>query len=336
MNNDGSGTATAPQDAAAPTTDAFGFPVESELSTESMSDDQLSAYVDKVLGVHKSAAKSAPTQTVAAPAAPAEPAKPTTPPATQPAQPATPAPQPAQPAAAPATAEKPAEPEQPEQQLVEVPGLDTSDLWVEVNNANGEKVKLTLDAGIPDDFQFTSDKQLFEILDAFNEMKALRADREKAIAEAESKRAEQETSQTEERNTMNNWAGEIQDLIDAGAIEPAKAPPANGKTYSPEEIAADPGLQKVDAVFTFMREENTARLAAGKAPLASFASAFTLYMKNQVASQAKTAAENATQTTKQRGAMVGGGSAPAADVGKGYVYKRGSARNIWQVPTDDL
>lgn len=326
MNNDGSGAATAPQDAAAPTTDSYGFPLADDRSTEGMSDEQLGSFVDKVLGI-KSAPKAAAAPLVAPPA-PAEPAKPT--------EPAAPAPAPAAPAAeakpTPVAPPAPAEPEKP----VDVPALDTSDLWIQVTNPEGQLVRLTLDEGIPDDFRFTTDKQLFEIVDAFNEMRAIRAEREAAITEAEGKRTEQQTAQATEKSTMDSWANEIQDLIDAGVLEAAKAQPADGKNYTAEEIAADPALKVVDDVFTFMAAENAKRQAAGQRPLASFASAYNMWNKQNAAATAAADQANAAQLAKQRGSVVGGTSAPAADAGKGYVYKRGSAKNIWQVPTDDL
>ncbi len=206
---------------------------------------------------------------------------------------------------------------------------------MEVTNSDGEKVKLSLDDGIPDGFLFVDDKQLFEVLDSFQEMKQLKADRETKIEATLATKAEADANQATQAATMNGWANEIQDLTDAGLIDAAKANPATGTAYTEAEIAADPGLKLTNDVFKFMSEENTKRVTAGKAPLTSFTAAFTLFKKDATAAEKEAEAKKQADLVKQRGAIVGGSSAPTGG-GKTPVYKRGSAKNIWQVNTDDI
>lgn len=302
--------------------DSYGFPVAGDMSTDDMSDAELEAFVDQSLGIKSKGNTDAPKP----------PTEPETPAAGTP-----PAPNDA--AASSTGTPAPQQPETPAKPAAELgdepPALDTSDLWLEVTDTEGEKIKLNLEDGIPDDFRFTTDKQLFEVLDAFQEMKQLKADREAVIEKAIADRSAAESDQKTQQSTMTGWANEIDDLIDAGLISKAKAQPADGKAYTAAEIAADPGLKLTSEVFDYMTKENTKRKDAGRAPLTSFAAAFTLYKKENDKSAEATALKQKNDLAKQRGGMVGGTSAPAAS-DKGYVYKRGSARNIHQVYTGDI
>lgn len=306
----------------APQTDSYGFPLAGDLSTDDMSDADLEAFVDKTLGVtHKESSDA----TAAKPVTPVSPE-------TETAVAGSPSPTPAP--AVPATT--PTEEVKPTPELnAEVPALDTSDLWLEVVTAGGEKARLNLDEGIPDDFLFASDKQLFEVLDAFNEMKQIRHDREATIEKALADKATTEADLQTQQSTMNSWATEIQDLVDAGLIDKTEKQPADGKIYSPQEIGADPGLKLTNDVFAYMKDENSKRQTAGKAPLTSFTAAFTLYKKQSDAASEVALQKQKNEHAKQRGALVGGTAAPAGS-DKGYTYKRGSARNIWQVDTSDI
>lgn len=312
---------------AAPATDDYGFPTTSEMDTEGMSDAELEAFVDKTLGVSpKGGTTNAPTAPVL-PTPPAPNADDKTP------VPPTPNPNPAPPEPPKPEAEVPEvpKPEAP----AEAPELDTSDLWVKVKNADGELVQISLEEGVPDDFQFFSDEQLWFALDSFNEMRQIKAEREAEITKSLEAKAAAESDQKTMQTTTAGWANEIQELIDAGFIEKAAKPPADGKLYTPEEVAADPGLKKTQDVFEYMKAENTERAKNGKPALTSFTAAFVQLKKQADDKEATDRQAQAANLTKQRGAMVGGTSAPVS-TDKGYVYKRGSARNIWQVKTDDI
>lgn len=305
--------APAADGAVAPQVDNYGFPVGGDMSTDNMSDAELEAFVDKTLGVKGgSGTESKETE-------PKDPAAASVQPVTPPAEvlPPPPAPEP-----------EPVEP-------VEVPDLDTSDLWLEVKDTNGDTVRLTLDEGVPDDFLFANDKQLYEVLDAFQEMKQLRKERESTIEKALADKATAEADQKTQQSTMDGWSNEIQDLVEAGLIEKSESKPADGKQFTPAEIAADPGLKLTSEVFNYMKTENAKRQAAGKNPLTSFTAAFTLYKKEADASGEAEALKQKNLLAKQRGSIVGGASAPSGS-DKPFVYKRGSARNIHQVDTSDI
>lgn len=315
--------------------DNYGFPVD-ELSTEGMSDDQLDAYVDKVLGSKTSrygtaakpgraATDTKPTDDAGAATlpAPGTVVTPTAPAKAPEADKATPTPPPA----------APVEPEAP----IEVPTLDTSDLWIEVTDADGNKVKLTLDEGIPEEMRFTTDKQLFEVLDAFNEMRDLRTQREAAIADAQAKKDAQVQGQQTEQATFAEWDAEISALIESGAIPAAKTQPADGKRYTEAELNADPGPKLISDTFAYMVAENQKRDAAGKPRIKSFATAFTLMSRANASSEEAKRQEEANKLAKQRGSIVGGGGATASVTnGKGYVYRRGSARTIRDLDLSDI
>lgn len=278
-----------------------------------MSEEEEAAYVDRVLGITPKEATETPKvdpkpteaeapKDLAAPVDPAEPVVPSTTP----------------------------EPEAPAEVA---PVLKTDDLWIEVQSTdkdgNPATVKLTLDEGIPDDFQFTNDKQLYEVLDSFNEMKRLRGERQAAVDKWESDKQEREAESQNQQEVFNSWDAEIQDLIEDGLIE---APKLKGDDPN---FRTDPSVKKVEQVFEFMRLQNEQRLKDNKAPIRSFTAAFNKWQsqENKVAEEQK--AKDEAELVKKRGAIVGGTSAPTG-ADKGYVYKRGSAKNIWQVPIDDI
>lgn len=325
--NSAAATPPATNDGVPPQTDNYGFPVAGEMSTDDMSDAELEAFVDKTLGA-KGASNDGrtgadPTGTNDDGSGSATPPVPPKTPEAVP--PPVPTPE-AKPQPAPELA-----PEPP----TEIPTLDTSDLWLEVKDTNGDTVRLFLDDGVPDDFLFTNDKQLYEVLDAFQEMKQLRREREADIEKAVTERNASETEQKTQQQTMDGWANEIQDLVDAGLIDKSDKGPADGKNYTQAEIAADPGLKTTAAVFDYMKAENAKRQTSGKPPLTSFTAAFTLYKKDSDSSAEVEALKQKNLIAKQRGAIVGGTSAPTSS-DKPYVYKRGSARNIHQVDTSDI
>lgn len=306
----------------APQVDNYGFPLAGDLSTEGMSDAELDAFVDKTLGVKGTTNDVQPASPSAVPPN-AQPETPTPPANSAEATPTSQAPE-----------DKPA-PELAPEEPAAIPELDTSDLWLEVKNTDGDPVRLTLEDGVPDDFLFANDKQLYEVLDAFQEMKQLKRQREGDIEKALADKATVEADQKTQQSTMDGWANEIQDLVDAGLIPKTDAAPTDGKMYTPAEVAANPGLKLTSEVFDYMKTENAKRATASKKPLTSFASAFTLYKNDAAIAATEAETKLKAEQVKQRGGMVGGTSAPASS-DKGYVYKRGSARNIYQVDTTDI
>lgn len=220
--------------------------------------------------------------------------------------------------------------------------IQTDDLWIEVDkvvqNEDGttktEKVKLVYDPDnpstfVPDDFQFVSDKQLFEIMEAKSEMANLYKERksevEKAIAEFESKKSEATTQQEQ----LAAWDAEIDMLIDAGIMEAPKA-----KAGTPE-FTKDPTVQKIDNVFKFMKERNKELVKNGKNPIKSFTLAYNMH-EAEAKKQADEAAKKQEIERKQTlGSMVGGSSAPSAGGSNKGHYVSGTYSNVQNAQLDD-
>lgn len=251
---------------------------------------------------------------------------------------------------------KPVVPPVEEDKPAEIPAVDLSDLWIEFEgvtvddegNQTAKTFKVGVDDELPEEARFKNDKQLAEYLEARDEMKATKKDRQQ---EHDEQVAEQESAQSAaaaRQATQDAWDSEIEDLTGAGLIEAVKNPPADPtKGYTPEEIEADPGLKTIDAVFKFMVAENEKRAAEGKGRLPSFGTAFNLWTKNQGVAEAEAKkkadeeeAKRKAEEVKNRGSMVGGSSGSGSGSGAGgsgeYIYRAGSARSIHQVDTSDL
>lgn len=307
----------------APIVDTYGFDSLDELNSD-MTPDAEAAYVDKVLGLSPKGVAEDESKSKEADAKVEQDTIIE------------------KPAEVPPAPIKPAEQKPVEVKPEEAPTLDVSDLWVDVQNREGKTVRITLEDGMPDDFTFKNDKALYDVMDAMREMKDLKADREAKIEDWHKEQEAKASAAKVSEDTVSGWNQEIEDLIETGILDKPKTSPANGQSYTPEEIAADPALQTMNGVFDFMKAENDKRLTAGKPAIKSYGLALTMYQNSEKVkadAQAKLDAEAEQKAkdelTKKRGAVVGGTSS-SAGAGKGYVYKRGSARNIWQVPTDDI
>lgn len=284
-----------------------------ELATE-MSVEEEAAFVDQTLGIKPEANNDQPKPPEAAP----EPAKePETPPApeepkvTEPEPPVVPT----------------SEPEAP----AEIATPTTDDLWVEVQDSEGNAVKLTYDpenpgAFLPNDFTFKDDKQLMDIMEAKAEMASLFKERT-AEYETELEAAEaKETAAKTDADQTAAWDAEIQDLIDGGFLETPKAKQGD------KNFLEDPTVQKVDAVFKYMAEQNKLRLDEGKPVLRSFGTAFNLYTKAQEADAKVIKEKQDNDLAKARGSLVGGTS--TASTGEAPLYTVGSAKSIWEAARD--
>lgn len=213
----------------------------------------------------------------------------------------------------------------------------TDDLWIEVEQIVeddlGEKttktVKLTYDPNdpssfIPEDFT-ASTKQLADIMDAKAEMAKIYGERQGEFDKVE----QDKSNQSQQQALLDSWDAEIQDLIDSGLIEAPKLKPNDPK------YTEDPSVLRTDAVFKFMTEENTKRIEAGKQPIRSFGTAFSLYENSEAVKAAAEAKKKDEEDTKARGAMIGGSSAASGGKAEKPVYKAGSHNNIWSVPVLD-
>jgi hypothetical protein len=276
-----------------------------DLATE-LSAEEEAAFVANELGV------SAP---VIAPDKADEPAPVQT---DDPEEPATPE-EPAAPAAPEAPAPAPApEPEKPTNAAPEA--VQTDDLWVELEDANGETFKIGVNDRIPDALVFKNDAQLAELMEARQEMKSTLAQRTTDFE------ASKQTAQEQEAATQAAAAQEteIQTLIDQGLLATPKAGPKDGKNYSPEEVKADPALQSIVDIFALQAAKN----------LPSFILAFSVYQQEQANNTKAEADRVEAENAKRRGAIVGGGSSSSSSGSAGPSYVQGSATNIYDVPVD--
>lgn len=319
MDQDGS---PAPDAAANPAPEADQKPTyetTNDLDYE-MTPEQEKAFVDSTLGITEPV-KEEPKDGKQEPAGEPEPAP------TEPETPEVPKEEPKSEPPAPAPVE-PAKVEEPEP-VVEPGAVDTSDLWIEVENSDGKSVKITLDGGLPDDFQFKSDKQLYEVMESMREMKDLREER---LADQEAK-TEQAAAKASQDDQLSTWDNEAKTLIDAGLIpEPKLKAPANGKQFTAEEIENDPSLKIQNEVYVFMKTENDKRIAEGKPPIHSFGTMFNIHTQQQKNDAEAKKKEEEAKLTKERGAMIGGTS--AASGGEKPAYVAGSHANIWSVPVN--
>jgi hypothetical protein len=223
---------------------------------------------------------------------------------------------------------------------VEIPAVDSSDLWVEIEgyivdedgaNPQAQNIRIAVGDTIPENARFKNDAQLYEVLEAQREM---REELEARNAKYKADKAVEDGKITQAANqkiTMDGWDAEIAELIEDGDIEAPKI--AAGEPGFLE----DPSTIKIDAVFKYMTAENAKRKADGKQPIQSFAVAFNRYNKQQSVLDKEAADKVESKNVKARGALVGGGSGSGGSSNTNQkVYVTNSARNIHQVDTSDL
>lgn len=232
-----------------------------------------------------------------------------------------------------------AAPQEDEVKPAEIPAVDLSDLFVEIDaymvddkgeNPQEQSIRINVGDSIPDNARFKSDKQLYEVLEAQQEMRVIRDQRNKEF-EAKTKEAEKVTNDAANKQaTLDGWDAEIADLIEDGQIIAPKVKPGD------DGFLEDPSTKLVDQVFKFMTTENDKRLKDGKRPIQSFETAFNKFNRlNEDKAKEEKEKEDA-ELAKKRGSLVGGGSSSTAPSTPPKVYRAGSARTIYQVDTSDL
>ncbi len=205
-------------------------------------------------------------------------------------------------------------------------GIDTSDLWVELEDANGKTFKIGVNDPIPEELVFKNDAQLAELTEARMEMKGTLRDRE---ADLEKSQAEQQSKQSEEAQ-LASWDNEIQELIGAGLIEAPKV------KVGEKDYLQDAAVQKIDTVFKFMASENTKRAAEGKPKIMSFGTAFTLWSSDSAKKEAEEKQKKDNEIAKARGSLVGGSSSSSSGGAHKELYTQGTAGTIHDVDFSDL
>jgi len=202
----------------------------------------------------------------------------------------------------------------------ETPAIADDELYLEVEDAEGTKFRITKIEDLPEDFVPKNNRQILELV----------RDTDKLTKEIERRDAERATAEqtaaitAREAEITTAWDAELQALIDAGDIPKPKVD-ENSPKY-----AEDPAVVKTDAVFKFMKEENDRRKEAGNPNLlTSFRDAF--YLQEREAMKAEKVAADKTESdrAKAKAGNIGGNPSSNTDA---PVYKAGSYNSIWDVP----
>jgi hypothetical protein len=182
-----------------------------------------------------------------------------------------------------------------------------TDLFIEVEDANGVTHKISAIEDLPEDFEPKHNRQILEIVAKIGKLESQRETQ--ATTAAETARQEAETKAQAER--FKSWDNEVEAL-------------AKDKRIDPKDT------ERVDAVFAHMNKINAARREAGNPNLVN---SFEDALEKLEAVEAKQVAESAKKTetdnAKKKAGLIGRTSSAAGD---NYVYRAGSARSIDDIP----
>lgn len=218
----------------------------------------------------------------------------------------------------------------------EVPA-DDSDLYVEVEDAEGNKHRITKIGDLPSDFIYKDSRQPLEIYDAIDELKAKKAERAKLREE----NATLEDSNSTRERVAQLWSAEIaamqeDETLPGGTIDWEKGEYPNAKTK-----------EQVEGLFTFMTEENVRREKEGRPYIVSLRDVAVLKAQadakaakesgkgkdgktpEQLEQEAKDAAAKKKKAQIIKGAQGGDNSNPTADEKPTYV--KGSGKSITDI-----
>ena len=214
-----------------------------------------------------------------------------------------------------ATADTPAaQAPQVQASLVEDPGeFKPKDYAFDITLADGSVIKIEKPEDIqkiPKEADFGTPQQFFEVQAAYNRMVG-GIDADKREYEANKKAFDdQQASVQSAEDTIASWEKELTYLQGKGKLPAVPAQYANADWRDPE-IAKQPGVKERVEIINYMNEENKAREAAGLPPMKSMLEAFNQMQVNAYEQRAQESQERQNTVRKQRGAMVGGASAPA-------------------------
>lgn len=211
------------------------------------------------------------------------------------------------------------EPEAPEEKKEDKPDDEPDEpdgLFIEVEDADGNKYKITKESDLPEDFMPKNNRQVIEILKQLADLDIKKAEAEKS-KEVE---AQEQAAEERKQQTLQGWDNEINSLVEHGILDAPKAKPGSKLWES------DPAVQKADSVFKFMVEQNKARAEKELPPITSFAEAYLIKqsVESKNAEAEKIKADN--KAAKAKSALVGRTSTPSS--GEGEAYRAGSARSI--------
>lgn len=158
-----------------------------------------------------------------------------------------------------------AKPVADEEEIV-VPDYSAKDYSIEVEDAEGKKIKIEKLSDLPHDFEPKTYTDMLLIGEKLAEKRAERQKDEAEVKEATEKKQEQDerrqaTQQYQEQAAIRNkaWDSEIAMAQKSGLIPAVKVSPK----ATEEEMKADPGLKRQAEVFDFMSKENNRRAKEG-------------------------------------------------------------------------
>jgi hypothetical protein len=182
---------------------------------------------------------------------------------------------------------------------------DAPTFELEVEDANGEKFILKpgddLEKALRD-FEPKNNGQIFAVLKQIGELEAQKAQYDSEQAE----KAEQADTQQRISDIQKGWDKEIEALRGQKRIELD----AKGKS------------ERVDKVFEYMNKENDKRLEDGRPLIHSFEDALDKLELSELREAEAQKAKEEKKLARERGAKVGGSSAPATSGAP--VYKGGA------------
>lgn len=147
-----------------------------------------------------------------------------------------------------------------------VPDYSDKDYSIEIEDAEGKKLKIEKLSDLPHDFEPKTYTDMLLIGEKLAEKRAERQKDEAEVKEATEKKQEQDerrqaTQQYQEQAAIRNkaWDSEIAMAQKSGLIPAVKVSPK----ATEEEMKADPGLKRQAEVFDFMSKENNRRAKEG-------------------------------------------------------------------------
>lgn len=135
----------------------------------------------------------------------------------------------------------------------EVPA-DDSDLVLEVEDAEGNKFKITKISDLPTDFMYKDSRQPLEVIDGLNDLKTKKAERAKLREENDTI---QDSNSTRER-VANLWNTEVGQMQADGTL------PTGTIDWEKGEYPNAAAKEQIEGLFSFMTEENMRREKAGQ------------------------------------------------------------------------
>lgn len=209
----------------------------------------------------------------------------------------------------------------------EVPEND-DDLVLEVEDADGKKIKITTIDDLPEDFMFKDSRQVLKIADQLRDLRDTKAERTKL-------REENNTisNSTENRNAVVKlWKTELADMQEAGVI------PAGEADFEKGKFANKAVQEGVEGIFNYMIELNSARSEKGLPLLSSLQDVLT-YRQADERAKAEADADKHKKAVKTEKAKVVAGSktSTAAPGDKDEpTYVRGSGVGINDIVNESI